>query len=101
VEPESCGFEASLVNQRCHYACIDSVNYKLIGTKVARCKRNGLWKENGGLPKCIERKSRKKSRRKNNKKHKKKKNNEHKTLGHPLSTIAGDQLLLTQLITTL
>ena len=80
VEPESCGLENSLVKQKCQYSCKDPKHFKLIGSKTARCKKNGTWKQKGGSPMCIEKKKKKRKNKKNRKKN--------KQLGHPLSTIA-------------
>lgn len=80
VQPESCGFDDSPVKQKCTFSCQDPVNFKLIGSKVSRCKKSGTWKEKGGPPKCVEKKK---------KKEKKKKSQDTKALGHPLSTIPG------------
>ena len=77
VKPESCGLENSLVKQKCQFLCKDSDNYKLIGTKVARCRKTGLWKQKGGPPKCVEKRKKKKGKKKGKK-------SKNKSLGHPL-----------------
>ena len=81
VQPESCGLEASLVKQKCQFSCADSKHFKLIGSKVARCKKTGTWKQKGGAPKCVEKKKRRKKKKKKEKKNK-------KNLSDPLSTIS-------------
>ena len=63
------------VKSRCRFSCKDTVRYKMIGSKIARCNKNSEWKLKGGRPKCTLRhkykKKEKKEKRK--KKHKKKK----------------------------
>ena len=85
VLPESCSSQNSIMKTKCMFSCQDPKKYKLIGTKVARCRKNGEWKQKGGPPKCIEKpnKKKKKDRKKN------KKNKIPKAIGHPLSTITG------------
>ena len=79
MEPESCHLESSIVKQKCQFSCADHKNFKLIGSKSVKCKKNGTWRQKGGNPMCVEKK--KKSKKKRKKKHK----NQH--LGHPLSTV--------------
>ena len=81
VEPESCTFENSLVKQKCLFSCAEPDKFKLIGTKVARCRKTGLWKQKGRPPKCIEKRKKKK---KKTKKKPKNKPTEPKSIGHPI-----------------
>ena len=83
MEPESCNLESSIVKQKCQFSCADPKNFKLIGSKSVKCKKNSTWRQKGGNPMCVEKKKKKKSKKKHRKK--KHKNNQH--LGHPLSTV--------------
>ena len=69
------------MKQKCLFSCAEPEKYKLIGTKVSRCRKTGLWKQKGGPPKCIERRKKKK---KKTKKKPKKKQTKPKSIGHPI-----------------
>ena len=51
VTPAECGAENSSVRKRCKFSC--PVGYRLLGSRVAKCRRDGVWKSNGGPPKCV------------------------------------------------
>ena len=66
------------VKSRCRFTCVDTIRYKLIGSKIARCNKNSEWKLKGGRPKCTlrhkyKKKEKKEKRKKKHKKKKKKK----------------------------
>ena len=66
------------VKTKCRFTCLDTVRYKLIGSKIARCNKSSEWKLKGGRPKCklrhkYKKKEKKEKKKKNRKSRKKKK----------------------------
>lgn len=52
VMPQSCSTNENRVRQKCKFSC--PPGFKLVGSKISRCRRNKEWKYQGGPPKCIE-----------------------------------------------
>jgi hypothetical protein len=51
VSPGGCAESDSPVRQRCKFSC--PKGEQLLGSRASRCRRDGVWKHNGGPPKCV------------------------------------------------
>ena len=51
VTPAECASGDSSVRQRCKFSC--PAGHRLLGSRAAKCRRDGVWKSNGGPPKCV------------------------------------------------